>query len=371
MSRGCGDKPGNDDADAIIGRCYDATRRPEQCSDFPDGNYPGVRSTGAGSRRDSTHSPGVGSALRAAPNASERDCLWSHPLTEQRTHPTLLHRLVALPSTQRKAAVFRFLNEDGQPAVERSLESLMERALRVGGHLLERANLVAGDRVVLVYLPSLDFVEALLGCLMVGVIPAAILPPDPMGGDVERLQRVVDNAQAKALLTHRAFHRARMFGRLSTMTRLRPRAAWPVLPWIVTDAASRAPRAALRFPPGDELALLQYTSGSTGTPKGVRVTHANLAHNVEFITRVGAYHDHSHLLWWVPQYHDFGLVAGIFAALWRGCSLSLLSPFSFLRRPAVWPEALGRLRATHTTSPNFGLELLLRKSRTFRRKLTT
>jgi acyl-CoA synthetase (AMP-forming)/AMP-acid ligase II len=36
-----------------------------------------------------------------------------------------------------------------------------------------------GDRVLLVFLPSLDFIVAFLGCLMAKVIPVPVFPPDP------------------------------------------------------------------------------------------------------------------------------------------------------------------------------------------------
>lgn len=37
-----------------------------------------------------------------------------------------------------------------------------------------------GDRVLLVHVPGLDFVDAFFGCLRARVLPVPVLPPDPL-----------------------------------------------------------------------------------------------------------------------------------------------------------------------------------------------
>ena len=70
----------------------------------------------------------------------------------------------------------------------------------------------------------------------------------------------------------------------------------------------------------------------------------------------------SSLCAWLPQYHDFGLICSIFTALWGCGELTLMSPLTFVKRPAIWLEVMEAVKATHTASPNFGFELLLRKT---------
>src|SRR5207302_542002 len=60
----------------------------------------------------------------------------------------------------------------------------------------------------------------------------------------------------------------------------------------------------------DDLVFLQYTSGSTSNPKGVMVSYGNIAANIEMLKRnFGADNDVS--CYWLPPYHDMGLIAGI------------------------------------------------------------
>jgi acyl-CoA synthetase (AMP-forming)/AMP-acid ligase II len=108
------------------------------------------------------------------------------------------------------------------------------------------------------------------------------------------------------------------------------------------------------------VAYLQYTSGSTSEPKGVMINHGNILHNVEAIsvqTEVGS---ESVLVGWVPLFHDMGLVGGPLLTLYSGAQLIFFSPLSFLQNPILWLKAMHKYRATHTESPNFGYEFLLR-----------
>ncbi|KAG5185885.1 hypothetical protein JKP88DRAFT_288942 [Tribonema minus] len=139
----------------------------------------------------------------------------------------------------------------------------------------------------------------------------------------------------------------------------------PEVRWVVTDSlpaiSDVGATAALGAPKPEDLAFLQYTSGSTSAPKGVMLTHANLAHNLAFITRaIGADEDTVELSW-LPQYHDMGLIGAYLGCLYCGGRGFYLSPAAFIRRPALWPQLLSRHRVTHTQAPSFAFGLAARK----------
>jgi thioester reductase-like protein len=114
---------------------------------------------------------------------------------------------------------------------------------------------------------------------------------------------------------------------------------------------------AFRNDPG-EILFLQYTSGSTSDPKGVIVSHANVLHNCASAV------DHTMIgVSWLPQYHDMGLIGYYLFPLIAGGSTYGFSPLDFLKRPALWLQTISRVRATYTSSPNFGYEYCLREDK--------
>jgi acyl-CoA synthetase (AMP-forming)/AMP-acid ligase II len=223
-----------------------------------------------------------------------------------------------------------------------------------------------GDRALLVYPPSLDFAKAFVGCLMAGVIPVPVYPPNPLQPrrDLAAFSATAVNSGARAVLTNGAYARARAVGRVSTLLG-RKGPAWPDLPWHRTDTV--APARSLSFhwhEPGspDETAFLQYTSGSTATPRGVQITHGNLCHELAANARDLGLDERARAVLWVPQYHDLGLISGMLSALGGNGQLSFFSPQAFLARPGLWFDILSRVQATHTAAPNFALDLAVRKT---------
>ena len=108
---------------------------------------------------------------------------------------------------------------------------------------------------------------------------------------------------------------------------------------------------------GDTLAFLQYTSGSTGTPKGVMLTHANLMHNSALIAYAFEHTRSGSGVFWLPSYHDMGLIGGILQPLYIGQTNVLMSPMSFLQQPFRWLQAISRYRFTISGGPNFAYDL--------------
>ena len=74
-----------------------------------------------------------------------------------------------------------------------------------------------------------------------------------------------------------------------------------------------------------ELCFLQFTSGSTCDAKGVMITHGGLIHNVKMMKKRYRSTSKTILISWLPQYHDMGLIEGLFTTLVSGGTSILFS----------------------------------------------
>jgi acyl-CoA synthetase (AMP-forming)/AMP-acid ligase II len=233
---------------------------------------------------------------------------------------------------------------------------------------LVEAGLSCGDRAVLVYPPSHEYMIAFLACLKAGIIAVPVFPPNPARRDtLVMFSKIVEGCDAKYALTSASYnHLKAISGIRDTVSRLkRPTAAWPEsLNWMVTNDGTKPksiPTVTTLKPTADQLAFLQYTSGSTSAPKGVMITHGNLAHNLTIITNELKALDDTVVVSWLPQYHDMGLIGSYLGVLYCGGSGYYMSPLSYLQRPMLWIEAISKYRATHLQAPNFAYKLTARK----------
>ena len=61
------------------------------------------------------------------------------------------------------------------------------------------------------------------------------------------------------------------------------------------------------------------------------------------------------------MFHDMGLVGNVLQPLYLGARCVLMSPLSFLQRPARWLRAISEFGATTSGGPNFAFDLCARK----------
>jgi 1-acyl-sn-glycerol-3-phosphate acyltransferase len=199
-----------------------------------------------------------------------------------------------------------------------------------------------------------DYLASFFGVMIAGGIPVPIYPPARLAqieDHLKRHARILSNAEAALIITVvQAKPVARML-----------QAAVPSLAAIVTPHELAAAPSAPRFHPRlDDIAFLQYTSGSTGDPKGVVLTHANLLANIRALGQASQATASDVFVSWLPLYHDMGLIGAWFGSLYHGMPLVLMSPLSFLARPALWLQMISRHRGTISAAPNFAYELCVR-----------
>ncbi len=260
--------------------------------------------------------------------------------------------------------LYTWVDDQGRDETTLTFSQTWEAAAAVAAHLTSQCGLKAGDRALLVYPPSLDFVVTFVGCLIAGIVPAPIYPPNPLKlkQDLANFQAIATNCQAAAVLTNKEYARAKLLGSVKAFVG-REGARWPDLPWHTVEGVKpRRQAAPAHVAKPRDVAFLQYTSGSTSTPKGVMITHANVLAEAAANARDLNLRLSVRCVFWVPQYHDFGLISGILSALAGNGHLYMMSPFAFAKRPAVWLEVMSRVKATHSATPNFGLELAVRKT---------
>jgi myxalamid-type polyketide synthase MxaE and MxaD len=252
---------------------------------------------------------------------------------------------------------YTFLADGESDARSWTYAELDERARAVAAWL--QSEQVPGARVLLLFEEGLDYLAALYGCMYADCLAVPVHPPDPrrLHRTLPRLQSIASDATVTAVLTTRDIEK----GMVSALPEV------PVLQsaaWLSLDTLSSAEADTWRDPEKgpDDLAYLQYTSGSTATPKGVMISHHNLMHQLRDFDTGYDHTPDSVLVSWLPATHDLGLVYGRFMPLFIGMRCVFMSPVSFMQRPIRWMKAISDYRGSHTPSPNFGFEVIARKT---------
>ena len=249
-----------------------------------------------------------------------------------------------------------FLADDGQKTAT-TYRELDLRARSIATRLLEIIE--PGDRALLVYPAGIDFVAAFLGCQYAGVVAVPATHPKPRR-PMPRMRRIAEGCGARVALTNRTTLDSIDFSQQDDVVGR--------LHWEPTDEVAEVYGAGDHWrsnPTG--LAFLQFTSGSTSDPKGVMVSQANLSANLEAI-RVAfgiedeAESDRSRVgVFWLPAYHDMGLIGGVLTPLWVGGTTVLMSPASFLQNPLRWLQAIDEYGASISGAPNFAYDYCVRR----------
>ncbi|OON24286.1 hypothetical protein BI372_03515 [Acinetobacter pittii] len=211
-----------------------------------------------------------------------------------------------------------------------------------------------GDRVLLVYQPSIDYIIAFISCIYAGVIAVpALSPTNPRM--LPRLKGIILDSSPSLILTT-----DNIKDKLNNMDfDLKNIEVFSTD--YVTDLSSDWSCPSIK--PNDVL-FLQYTSGSTGDPKGVMVTHQNVLANVKSLSTSFPLEEKDTMVSWLPPHHDMGLIGKILFPIFIGCRSVQMTPSNFLAKPIRWLKAISDFQARLTAAPNFAYELCLNRINT-------
>jgi fatty acid CoA ligase FadD28 len=219
-----------------------------------------------------------------------------------------------------------------------------------------------GDRAVILAPQGLDYIVAFLGALQAGLI--AVPLSVPLGGvSDERVDSVLRDASPAAVLTTSA-----VIGDVARHIAQELGGSAPSVIEVDLLNLDAPTRSDATEDTHQATAYLQYTSGSTRQPAGVMISDRNLLANFEqllsgyFPDSGGVPPQDTTFVSWLPFYHDMGLVLGVCAPTLLGLPAVLLSPVSFLQRPARWMHLLATNSHPLSAAPNFAFELAARKT---------
>ena len=192
------------------------------------------------------------------------------------------------------------LNKEGDenPSSSRTVQLLADQAMEIV-KMMEAHGVQKGDRVVLVFFPSVEFYVALWACYLGGFVGIPVPPPIRLTSDLLSFSTVVEKTDARFVLSHNVYFN---FSSLKTVSHkvssyLSPSSwwgggkkqeekeeegetetiSWPAVSWIYVDGPCSRKESSINYSKlletvteyagrikGDDLAHLQMTSGSTG-----------------------------------------------------------------------------------------------------------
>jgi acyl-CoA synthetase (AMP-forming)/AMP-acid ligase II len=264
------------------------------------------------------------------------------------------HQLERHAQEQGGKPLYRLLSRRGEVSRQLTYQQVWTQANGMAQVL--RHHFKAGDRLLLLFEPDLDFCLALWACFLAGMVAIPLYPPaDPRMR--ERFLSVSRDAEARGILTTAAIQKkvrmARWF--LPVFRRLH---------WVSIDTLDLPAPESLPEVPLESLALLQYTSGSTHQPKGVMLSHQNFisnSHMLDLASRLPGQSPEARCVSWLPLYHDMGLMCGVIQPVYFGAESLLMSPLTFLQKPLRWLQALSDYQGTYSSAPNFAYDFCVKR----------
>ncbi|WP_415886046.1 fatty acyl-AMP ligase [Neptuniibacter sp. QD37_6] len=245
--------------------------------------------------------------------------------------------------------LFTFLDEQGEVSGTLSYRELYLKSLSIAQQLKQHSE--AGDRVILFFPQSLEFIASFIACLMTQRIAVPLNLPNRRR--LDRCEKIITDSGATLALSHSSC--------LEESQAAFANSEQINLNWLVpTDTLAPTDlgdQTNLSNIDPQSVAFLQYTSGSTSDPKGVMVSHHNITTNLRMMRDSWQLDHTTDIVSWQPHHHDMGLILGQLLPMVLGNHTVLMAPNTFVRQPSIWLQAISDYQATMAGGPNFAYNL--------------
>lgn len=178
---------------------------------------------------------------------------------------------------------FICLDAKGKEISTLSWEKLSSRAEKVSQVIRDKSGLYRGDRVALLYSESevVDFVVALLGCFLAGLVGVPMNP----ASDFKDITYILENTQAHLVLTTDT--NLKNLNRILSTQRL----SWPkdIEWWKTNEFGSYHPPSKKSDPPAlqvPDLAYIEFSRSPIGELRGVVLSHRTILHQMTCLSAI-------------------------------------------------------------------------------------
>lgn len=208
-----------------------------------------------------------------------------------------------------------------------------------------------GDRVAVAHRNSINTVVANFGLYKLG---AVCIPMNFMVTKPEEIEYILNNAEAKAVVTQAEFirHYVKSLPQLPTVKYIfttdeipSSAAECPIVQkfWEEIEKSTFHDETASAQAGLDDLAFILYTSGTTGLPKGAMLTHGNLASNVISCAQIFKINDNDCFLCLLPMFHSFAWTACVVIPLYLNLKVVIVAN---VMPASKWLGAMGTEKVT-------------------------
>ena len=230
-------------------------------------------------------------------------------------------------------------------------------------HGLTQTGAKPGDAVIIILEHGVDLYAAFIGAILGGMIPSIFAHPSDKYAEQHYFNNVglwMDSATAKVLITY-----AELAERLKEKQVLGERKVLTEPVNSIRDEVKASQNEAAFFgsrheagPNSPSIIFQQFTSGTTGLKKGVQISEAQLLWQVDHYGSMIGLQDGDRIASWLPLYHDMGLITCCLLPLLTGIPVVAISPFEWVRRPALLLDAVHRHQCTLSWMPNFAFSFM-------------
>ena len=225
--------------------------------------------------------------------------------------------------------------------------------------LYERNGVAQGDTVLIVLRESVDLFASFLAGIIYGALPAYFAYPSPKQSTrdfLRSIENLVEYNHIRLVVTFDEVAKVLQSDDSSLGVSGAEGAANNRSRFVgcfVADQVEKQNDKSL--PTADAESFLQFSSGTTGAKKGVKISSQALFRQLDAYRSSVAFKANSRVVSWLPHYHDMGLIACMMMPICESTPIVMMSPFSWVRRPAMLLEAIAKFGGTHVWLPNFAL----------------